>query len=141
MAGRTEAEARAYKREYYLRNREKIKAYGKARYEKNKEKITAQTRGYRLRTKFFPNLTDEQSIAEYARMLNEQRGCCAICGQPERKKDPQNGKVCDLAVDHCRATGKVRGLLCFVCNTNLGRFERYLGIIYAYLSKNNSLRR
>ena len=59
------------------------------------------------------------SLEDYARMLNEQGGVCAICGQPETAKD-RIGNPKDLGVDHDHATGKVRGLLCARCNTALG---------------------
>lgn len=50
--------------------------------------------------------------AEYLEIYDRQSGKCAICG------DGQDGKW--LAVDHCRETGAVRGLLCGDCNLMLG---------------------
>lgn len=47
----------------------------------------------------------------YREMLEQQAGCCAICGSP----DPQ-------AIDHDHVTGDVRGILCTRCNTGLGKF-------------------
>lgn len=55
------------------------------------------------------NCTYEQ----YTAMLEAQHGVCAICHQ-----ECLTGK--SLAVDHDRATGKVRGLLCHCCNQGLG---------------------
>jgi hypothetical protein len=52
-------------------------------------------------------------------MLANQNGVCKICNKPCK-----SGK--SLAVDHCHETGRVRGLLCAKCNTNLGRIEAYL---------------
>lgn len=43
---------------------------------------------------------------------------CSICGRtdwPGRHARPH--------VDHCHATGKVRGILCSECNTGLGKFR------------------
>ncbi len=48
-------------------------------------------------------LTPEQ----YRAMLTDQRGCCKICGRVF-KRTPN--------IDHDHATGRVRGLLCFICN-------------------------
>lgn len=49
-------------------------------------------------------------------MLAAQGGSCAICNQT-----CQTGKR--LAVDHCHATKKIRGLLCQGCNTSLGKLK------------------
>lgn len=42
---------------------------------------------------------------------------CDICGTEES----QNGKA--MAVDHCHETGAVRGVLCWHCNTAIGKFN------------------
>lgn len=55
------------------------------------------------------------TIDDYERMEMEQDYCCALCGEPELIQDRK------LAVDHDHDTGRVRGLLCFKCNTALGR--------------------
>lgn len=58
------------------------------------------------------------SIADYVKMLTEQNGVCAVCGKPETHV--KNGKLANLAVDHCHNSEKVRGLLCVKCNLMLG---------------------
>jgi hypothetical protein len=55
---------------------------------------------------------------EYDRMLEKQEGLCAICRIAESLTF--NEKVVLLSVDHCHATGKVRGLLCRACNMAIG---------------------
>lgn len=57
------------------------------------------------------------TLEEYASLYDEQGGRCALCG------GESNGRG-RLAVDHDHETGRVRGLLCFSCNTALGRLER-----------------
>lgn len=49
----------------------------------------------------------------YTEKLTEQSGVCAMC-----REAPQPRKR--LSIDHCHATGKVRGLLCDACNLVLG---------------------
>lgn len=61
------------------------------------------------------------TIDDYERIYNKQGGVCAICGQPEIRR--YNGNIIKLAVDHCHETGKVRGLLCSMCNLSLGGFN------------------
>ena len=50
--------------------------------------------------------------AEYAELLNDQKGVCAICGGNSGEKR--------LSVDHCHDTQRIRGLLCTRCNSILG---------------------
>lgn len=56
------------------------------------------------------------SLEGYEQLFEKQNGLCAICG----KREEQN-KL--LAVDHCHETGKVRGLLCSMCNTAIGKLN------------------
>lgn len=91
----------------------KLKAYQKERYRR------VQLAQY--------DLTEEQ----YASILEDQGGTCAICNSPPKK--------INLAVDHCHTTGKVRGILCGTCNRALGLFKdssRTLKAAAAYLEKN-----
>lgn len=60
------------------------------------------------------------TLPQYELILAAQNECCAIC-----KKHRSNFKKA-LAVDHDHKTGKIRGLLCAVCNKFLGHYERYL---------------
>lgn len=53
------------------------------------------------------------SLQEYEEKLARQGGVCEICGIPKDEV---------LDVDHNHSTGKVRGLLCFRCNSGLGMF-------------------
>lgn len=65
----------------------------------------------------------------YRQMEAEQDGVCAICKQPE--KAILNGKTKHLAVDHCHATKKVRGLLCSNCNNAIGKFKDDINLLYS----------
>lgn len=55
------------------------------------------------------------SLVEYELMHEAQNGLCAICKEPEKGNRT-------LAVDHDHETGMVRSLLCFQCNTSIGKF-------------------
>ena len=65
------------------------------------------------------------TLDEYEQMAINQAGRCAICN--ECMYQPQ--------VDHCHATGRVRGLLCRRCNCGLAFFEKFAGPATAYLDR------
>lgn len=71
-------------------------------------------RGHELRKNFGIEYED------YARMLLEQNGVCAICNKPETAV--KYGRIMMLAVDHDHTTGAIRGLLCRNCNSGIGQF-------------------
>ena len=66
------------------------------------------------------------SETAYATILAQQQERCAIC-----RCACATGR--HLAVDHDHQTGRVRGLLCFRCNTALARYEEYSLQFAAYL--------
>lgn len=73
-------------------------------------------RAWNLRRKY--GLTVER----YGEILTGQGGVCACCRGVETHVH-KSGKLKDLAVDHDHATGTVRGLLCFNCNSGIGRLK------------------
>ncbi len=56
------------------------------------------------------------TLEDYQALFTKQNGCCAICGTTQSAW----GK---LAVDHNHDSGEVRGLLCFNCNTSIGKLN------------------
>jgi hypothetical protein len=77
--------------------------------------------------------------SEYIRKLLEQKGVCAICGNPETRTD-QYGRVSEYQVDHNHKTDEVRGLLCFACNTAIGNMKEDVNRLQSaidYLNKWN----
>lgn len=65
------------------------------------------------RRKFWKQAGIKITTKEYYELKQRQAGRCAICGTPE---DQSTRK---LAVDHDHVTGKIRGLLCMVCNSRV----------------------
>ncbi len=133
---------------YRAKNRSKINMYNLEWYHKNKTKISKRRKeNYALKSNSTRKLrelkraevklwrsrqTPERlyaidrraqlkrnygiTVEQYEQMFKHQRGCCAIC-----KKKPKKGRM--LCVDHNHSTGVVRGLLCDLCNTFLGRIN------------------
>ena len=83
------------------------KGHDKTRREKNRARAKLAEREWHLKTKY--GLT----LADYALLLEQHNGLCALCGQP-----PPQGRLLDI--DHDHETGHVRGLLCNKCNRGLG---------------------
>jgi hypothetical protein len=61
------------------------------------------------------------SFEYYEYLRASQNNKCAICHKPEVAVG-KDGNIRALAVDHCHATGEVRGLLCTKCNQGIGSF-------------------
>ena len=101
------------------KNQEKIYQRHYARTPKRKAQIMEyqQTpkhrknkRKYKLKHKY--GITEEQ----YDEMMKKQGGVCAAC-----RSEFRSTKTTHL--DHCHATGKVRGILCHNCNRALGAVQ------------------
>ncbi len=111
---RTNPEHVAYMRTYLVQyrkdNPEKIKEHARIKRSRPGWKAKAATYARRSRLKMKYGLTEAQIIER----LETQGGCCLICSTPLT--------VITLRVDHCHATGLVRGLLCDICNLGLGQF-------------------
>ena len=76
------------------------------------------------------------TLDDYNRMLKIQNNRCAICNGTATGNRSQKY----LSVDHCHTTGKVRGLLCFTCNTGIGSIkddDELLEKAIAYLREMN----
>ncbi len=108
---------------WYLKNKDAVRKQTKQWVSKNKSKYNKYRRewerenrersGWKREIKISFNITVEQ----YYEMFSNQDGCCAICGKGQKELNRR------LAIDHCHKTGKIRGLLCFDCNTSLGKWN------------------
>jgi len=130
----------AYEKAYREENKESIAAYKKAYYQKNKEYLNKRRRMYNKANKeYVASLRREVNKKHYEanrdyyaelnlirkygitledkeRMLNDQGNNCKICCQ-------DFSADVNPVVDHCHASGVVRGLLCNRCNVGLGMFQ------------------
>jgi hypothetical protein len=74
----------------------------------------------------------------YEAMFAAQDGKCAICGREESAIDHKRKAPKSLSVDHCHKTGVVRDLLCWTCNSTLGKIQEsktWLEAMISYLEK------
>lgn len=106
-------------------NKEKQKKYNREAYLKNypkRREIEWKRQGI--------NFTHEQYLETFVK----QDGRCWICGLAQ-----EDNKMA-LCVDHNHTTGKVRGLLCQVCNKALGNFKDSIELLeraITYLKEND----
>lgn len=110
---------REYGKKYRATNKEKVKAADRRWREKNAEHMRAynrrrylEKRGSHLKIKY------GISLADYEVLNAKQGGRCAICAADRTGGRGKNPSL--FHVDHCHATGKVRGLLCNACNRMIG---------------------
>jgi hypothetical protein len=96
-----------------------------------KSKIQPKTRGYRWKHKY--GLTE----TEFRVLFDRQEGRCSIC----KMTLFENGNgFTGVVVDHHHGSGKIRGLLCGLCNSGLGHFRdnpNFLEAAIEYLRKNS----
>ena len=114
------AEDAEYRKAVQARNRA-YRAAHKDELNARARKAYAEDDGYRARKRLAGNKwyrREERlkqvyglSLPDYEAMVAQQGGVCRIC-----KTKP----VRPLFVDHCHASGRVRGLLCHPCNAALG---------------------
>jgi hypothetical protein len=119
---------KAWRKQYYLKNRERLIAKQKQYYIDNPKKMSDRAKVYRFNNldrekhsmlKRFYNIT----LETYNEMFVNQEGKCLICGTH------QNELKRALSVDHDHITGKVRGLLCNKCNFILGHSRENIDIL------------
>ena len=70
-------------------------------------------------------------IQENNTLLEQQNHRCAICESidPKGRKSGRGGGVDVFYVDHDHKTGKVRGLLCNICNRTMGYIGENSGVL------------
>ena len=129
-------------RQWYLKNREISIERSKDWHKNNRERSNKWKRDWSKRNplKIKAHGWKSRGInlepAEFQRMLDLQRGLCAICSRPQTTQR--------LGVDHNHETGRIRSLLCTRCNVQVGWVEQLFGpdriklrTILRYLKKYN----
>lgn len=117
------ARHRETSRAWAERNKDRVRAAKRAYYQKHKARFQAYERDRQYRKMY--GIT----LADYEKLLREQGGRCGIC-----KEESAGRKGGNFCVDHCHATGRVRGLLCIKCNSRLGWYEPLKLVVADYLA-------
>lgn len=79
--------------------------------------------------------------AELKEMSAKQNDVCAICKKPETAVQASTQQVKHMAIDHCHKTGKIRELLCWNCNSCLGKVSDSVEVLQSmidYLKKHSA---
>lgn len=139
----------AYSRRWYNANPDKAKAISKRKSKDPKyRKRVAEYRKARRRQGGVAHEAEKNrnfrrrlkrlgiTQVQYDLLLASQDSRCAICKLPESRL--KAGRVKRLTIDHDHATGRVRGLLCHLCNCGVGCFRDSPELLQAtviYLTK------
>lgn len=104
----------------------------------SKRKYNLSSKGIATRRAWQERTRERKRYAEYARLLRvkygitieqyeailiSQSGGCAICG---KIKEPSGRR---LALDHNDVTKQNRGILCFSCNSSIGKFKHNIPLL------------
>lgn len=119
---RINKEAQEYQRLWRLKNPEHCKARAR-KYRENGGKETLQV-WRKANAEHIREYSRAQrykkaygiTVEEYEQKLREQGGHCALC-----PRTPEQDRFGNLCVDHDHDTGALRGILCHVCNSGLGK--------------------
>lgn len=113
-------------KKYYLKNKEKIK---KESIDYSKKLSKEKKRGYRLKHKYGITLDN------YNNLFIQQDNKCKICNGTFYES-----KALTPVIDHDHKTGKIRGLLCYRCNSGLGLYLENVSTLenaIKYIKENN----
>ncbi len=110
-----------YAKQYREKHKEKHKAY-QALYRKANDFTEYKAEWYKRKRFERYNITR----VDYDNMLEQQKNKCSIC-------QVSFSETITPYIDHCHASGKVRGLLCLHCNTGLGHFKDKPMVVYRAL--------
>lgn len=70
---------------------------------------------------------------EYEAIASSQNFQCSICTEEETSVDPKTQGKRRLAVDHRHKTGKIRDLLCWRCNSTIGKMGESVELLSAMI--------
>jgi hypothetical protein len=113
-----------YRKNYYARNKDREKKWRRDLVDRSPLAISV------ARHQSHVVSTYGVSWIEYVELFRRQHGRCAICGEKEMFGDRR------LCLDHSHNTGKIRGLLCSLCNSAIGKLGDDPSVLrnaYAYL--------
>lgn len=63
------------------------------------------------------------TLDQYHSLAERQDFLCAICHQEPPPQNARQGNVDNFVIDHDHETGRVRALLCWLCNAALGSMQ------------------
>jgi len=131
---KTAEELKQYRRQQYLKHKDREKETRRKYLIKNREKVLEtqkrwNNKNFNRRKNVILKNVYGITLDDYNKMFNTQEGKCAICQRH------QNELTRTLCVDHDHKTNKVRALLCVTCNTDVSVVENRLEEMTNYLNK------